>query len=137
MTRPRAPVYSAEIPLLVWSTPWKILGGTLLLTTGPSTWVDVDIHNVHQASDFFNPFVGGKAVWDLGHGWGFSYLLGAYFDVDSPVAYSSSSLNQRFALSYTGNGWDLTANTIWGINFDQVTRRPARLSMPDLTGIRM
>ena len=44
--------------------------------------------------------------------------------VDSPVAYSSSSLNQRFALSYTGNGWDLTANTIWGINFDQVNNDP-------------
>jgi hypothetical protein len=41
-------------------------------------------------------------AWDLGNNWGFSYLLGAYLDVDSEVAWSSTSLNQRFALSYTG-----------------------------------
>ena len=35
---------------------------------------------------------------------GFSYLLAAYFDVRSEVAFSSTTLNQRFALSYTGSG---------------------------------
>jgi hypothetical protein len=40
------------------------------------------------------------------------------------VAVSSGSLNQRFGLSYTGNGWNLTANVIWGINFDSVTSTP-------------
>ena len=34
--------------------------------------------------------------------------------VDSEVAWSSTSLNQRFALSYTGNQLNLTANVIWG-----------------------
>ena len=33
----------------------------------------------------------------------------------SRVAFSSTSLNQRFALSYTGNDWNLTANVIYGI----------------------
>src|SRR5271165_5717215 len=70
----------AEVPLLVWSTPWKILGGSLLLTTGPRTLVGVDIHNVNATNGVFNPFVGGKLTWDLGHGWGVGYLLGAYFD---------------------------------------------------------
>jgi hypothetical protein len=51
-------------------------------------------------------------AWDLGYGWGFSYLLGAYFDYSSPVAWSDTSLNQRFALSYAGNNWSLTANVI-------------------------
>jgi hypothetical protein len=35
--------------------------------------------------------------------------IGAYFDLDAAVVSSSTSLNQRFAQSYTGNGWDLTA----------------------------
>jgi hypothetical protein len=48
----------------------------------------------------------------------------------STVAYGSSSLNQRFALSYTGNGWDLTANVIWGIQFDQVTSKPQTSPCP-------
>jgi Putative MetA-pathway of phenol degradation len=35
-----------------------------------------------------------------------------------------NSLNQRFALSYTGNGLNLTANVIYGIQLDSVTNRP-------------
>jgi hypothetical protein len=58
---------------------------------------------------------------------GFSYLLGAYFDYSSPVAWSDTSLNQRFALSYTANDWAATANVIWGIRLDSVTDR-AQLS---------
>ena len=60
-------------------------------------------------------------AWDLGNNWGFSYLLGAYLGVESEVAWSSTSLNQRFALSYTGNSLNLTANVIWGTHFDHVT----------------
>ena len=35
-----------------------------------------------------------------------------------------TSLNQRCALSYTGNQLNLTANVIWGTHFDHVTDRP-------------
>jgi hypothetical protein len=75
----------------------------------------------------YNPAVFGQLAWDLGYGWGFSYLLGAYFDYHSPVAWSDTSLNQRFALSYTANDWAATANVIWGIHLDSVTDR-AQLS---------
>ena len=122
-TTPRTSL-GAEIPLIVWSTPWKIFGGSLLLTTGPRTWVHLNIHEGYHTSGYFNAFVGGKLSWDLGQGWGLGYLLGAYLDRDAPVAYSSTSLNQRFAVSYTANGWNLTANAIWGINLDQVTNHP-------------
>jgi hypothetical protein len=63
-------------------------------------------------------------AWNLGNGWGFSYLLGAYIDIHEELAFSSTSLNQRFALSYAGSGWNFTASVIWGIQFDQVTTRP-------------
>jgi hypothetical protein len=43
----------------------------------------------------YNPAVFGQIAWDLGYGWGFSYLLGAYFDYSSPVAWSDTSLNQQ------------------------------------------
>jgi hypothetical protein len=90
----------------------------------------VAIHNTHHASGLFNPFVGGELTSDLGHGWGFTYLLGAYIDDHTKVAYSSSSLNQRFGLSYTANEWNLTANVIWGINFDQSTNKPQGFPCP-------
>ena len=56
--------------------------------------------------------------------------LEGYVDVSSPVAYSSNSLTRRFALSYANNGWELTANVIWGINFDQVTSHPQTSPCP-------
>ena len=121
-----------EIPLFAWSTPWEILGGGLAFATAPTTLVDLDIDDTYHTSDLFNPFIGSTLTWDLGHGWGFTYLLGAYLDVDSDssVAYSSSSLNQRFGLGYHDNGWNLSANVIWGINFDQVTTDPQGFPCP-------
>jgi hypothetical protein len=44
----------------------------------------VDIHHADSFSGLFNPFVGAELAWDLGHGWGFAYLLGAYFDITTP-----------------------------------------------------
>ncbi len=66
----------------------------------------------------------GQLAWDLGNGFNFSYLLGAYFDIHSQFAWSSTSLNQRFAFTYNRDGWNLTANLIWGIQFDEVSNRP-------------
>jgi hypothetical protein len=47
--------------------------------------------------------------------------LGAYFDVPQPRSWSTNSINQRFALSYTGGGWNLTANLIYGIDLSPFT----------------
>ena len=88
-------------------------------------------HTSHEAS-VFNPALFGQLTWDLGNGFGFSYALGAYFDVPETGAFSSSSLNQRFALSYTANGWNLTANAIYGIQFDSVANRPQISPCPGL-----
>ena len=111
------------IPVVAWSTPVTLLGARLqFLVATPAVLVAVE----HQDSfwGIYNPLVAGQLAWDLGNGWGFSYLFGAYFQVDQPLAWDSTSLNQRFALSYTANGWNLTANVIWGIQLDHVGDRP-------------
>jgi hypothetical protein len=38
--------------------------------------------------------------------------------VQNDVAFDSTSLNQRFALSYVRDGWSATGNVIWGIHLD-------------------
>jgi hypothetical protein len=112
-----------DIPVLAWATPWTIAGARVqfLLAT---PLVEVGVHHTNYLRGVYNPLVAGQLAWDLGNGFGFSYALGAYFDVSTEVAWSSTSLNQRFGLSYTANGWDLTANVIWGIQADHVTGRP-------------
>jgi hypothetical protein len=108
------------IPVLYWSTPWTIFGARLqFLVATPA--VEVGVNNTSYVDGMYNPFLGGQLAWDLGGGFGFSYMLGAYIGVKTPVGFDSSSLNQRFALSYTANGWNLTANTIWGIQSQAVT----------------
>lgn len=119
-TSPDSTCVGVDIPVVAWSTPWTLFGARLQFLVATPV-VEVGVHNTSYVAGVYNPLVAGQLAWDLGNGFGFSYMLGAYFGVNSDVAFDSTSLNQRFALSYTGNGWNLTANAIWGTHFDSVT----------------
>ena len=112
-----------DTPIFVWSTPWTILGARLQATLGPLVPLKIT-SGATEISGLFNSFGAAQLIWDLGNNWGFSYMLGGYTNSNRSSGYSSASLNQRFGLSYTGNGWNLTANAIWGIQFDSVTSDP-------------
>ncbi len=116
-TSPAHTAVGVNIPVLAWSTPWKILGGRLLFAVAAPS-AEVGVEGGPYVEGMFNPFFGGGLAWDLGGGFGFSYLLGVYPSVHTPVGFDSTSLNQRFALSYTANGWNLTGNVIYGNHFD-------------------
>lgn len=111
------------IPVVTWSTPWTFLGGRVQFFSVTPV-IETGVQNASYNASVYNPALFGQLAWDLGNGFGFSYALGAYFDINQPVAWSSTSLNQRFALSYTANDWNLTANVVYGIQFDSVTNRP-------------
>jgi len=115
---------AVNIPVFAWSTPWTVFGGgrVIFLAATPSLWIDARF--APHDSSMYNPLFAGQVAWNLGNGFNFSYLLGAYFDVHADLAWSSTSLNQRFALTYNADGWNLTANLIWGIQLDSVTNRP-------------
>src|SRR5215510_831908 len=127
-TTPQHTCSGLTIPVVAWSTPWTILGGRLqLLAAWPGVEVGVQRNLPFDPGTYFtgmyNPAALAQLAWDLGYGWGFSYAVGAYFEYHSPVAWADTSLNQRFALSYTGNDWAATANVIWGIHQHSVTDR--------------
>jgi hypothetical protein len=111
------------IPVVTWSTPWTFLGGRVQFFSVTPV-IETGVQNTSYNASVYNPALFGQLAWDLGNGFGFSYALGAYFDINQPVAWSSTSLNQRFALSYTANGWNLTANVVYGTQFDSATNRP-------------
>ena len=100
-------------PVYVWSTPWTVLGARfqVMAETAFNATHNAAIH----ANGYYNPLFASQLAWDLGNGLGFSYAFGAYFDVYQPLAWSSNSLNQRFALTYAGAGLNLSANMIYGI----------------------
>src|SRR5712671_273380 len=131
-TTPQHTCTGLTIPVIAWSTPWTIFGARLqFLGAWPAVEVGVQRNLPFDQGTYFNglynPLVSGQLAWDLGYGWGFSYLLGAYIDYKSPVAWSDTSLNQRFALSYTANDWAATVTAIWGTHLESVTDR-AQLS---------
>ena len=121
-TSPEDLCYLVDTPILVWSTPWTIFGARVQPTFGPI--VPIDFTSGADIDGLFNSFAAVSLIWDLGNDWGFSYMLGGYTDSHSDVGFSSGSLNQRFGLSYIGDGWNLSANVIWGIQFDEVTNDP-------------
>ena len=109
-----------NIPVLAWSTPWTFLGARVQFVVATPE-AEEGVNHTTYFDGFFNPFFGGQLAWDLGGGFGFSYLIGGYAGVHTPVSFDTASLNQRVALSYTANGWNLTANAIWGIQGQAVT----------------
>jgi hypothetical protein len=130
---------TVTIPVIVWSTPWQILGARLqLLAFVPALDVGQDstptTPGLYRAG-FYNPGGLVQFAWDLGAGWGVSYAIGAYFDNDTDVSWSDTSLNQRFAVSYTGGGWNLTANLIYGTHFDSVNGDPQLGACPHVAGL--
>lgn len=107
-----------NIPLLAWSTPWTFLGGRVEFL---AAWPELEVGVVDSTYNYsmYNPLFLGAIAWDLGNGFGFSYGIGNYFDVGFPLAWSTNSLRQDFALSYTKDGWNLSATVGLGIDFDQ------------------
>ncbi|MGC2463217.1 MAG: transporter [Steroidobacteraceae bacterium] len=122
-TNPKTTCYLVDTPIIVWSTPWTIFGARLEPSFGPLVPIKFN-SGANGISGLFNSFAAAQLIWDLGNNWGFNYMLGGYTKGNSSVTFSSGSLNQRFGLSYTGDGWNLTANAIWGIQFDHVTGKP-------------
>jgi hypothetical protein len=133
-TSPEDTCLGVVIPVVVWSTPWKIAGGRLqFLAFAPAVEVGVD-HTLYR-SGFYNPGGLVQLAWDLGGGLGVSYAIGAYFENDTDVSWSDTSLNQRLAVSYTGGGWNLTANLIYGTHFDSVNADPQLSPCPFVGGL--
>ncbi|GLK79832.1 transporter [Methylopila turkensis] len=107
-----------DIPLIAWSTPWQLFGGNIqVLAATPLIHADGPFGA--DAYGFYNPFLAGRIAFDLGGGLGVSYLSGIYFNIgDNDVSVRATTWRQDFAVSYTNDGWNLTANLIWGNTFD-------------------
>jgi len=105
-----------NIPVVAWSTPWKLLGGRVEgYIAVPELYEGVK--GSASTAGLYNPaFLIGEA-WDLGNGFGFSNFVGGYAPMNSPITRGQNEwvFNERAALSYTANGYDLTAHITYGV----------------------
>lgn len=138
--RPNASDVIGNIPFLVWASPYKILGARIQPIVSQPTGF---IHTCNPAplpdrnvSFLYNPFIGSVFAWDLGRGFGVSYLLGAYLPfgdrgslglgfAGTPIApqIASATIRQSFTATYVGDGsYNITAALTYGLTADPRAR---------------
>ena len=124
-----SPDTAINVPVLVWSTGFKLFGANVQpLIAQPTVFAFTRNPPGQPNRDLsinVGTLLGSIFAWDLGGGVGVSYLIGAHLnDLDAgrgslgrglagtPVLaqFSSNTYRQGFAISYTGDGWNLTAN---------------------------
>lgn len=108
---------TVDIPVLAWSTPWTFFGGRIeAYTAAPAVAFGLPGNKDYQA--MYNPALLVGEAWNLGNGWGFSNFVGFYAPVDNVLGQNFWTFNERAAISYTGNNWNLTAHMIYGATGD-------------------
>jgi hypothetical protein len=103
-----------NIPVIAWSTPWTAFGGRIEAYAA----VPQDMLNVggQHSSGFYNDALLVGEAWDLGHGLNFSNFVGGYAPMNARgLATNNWVFNERAALTYMVNGWNLTAHVIYGV----------------------
>jgi len=109
-----------DIPVIAWSTPWTFLGGRVeAYVAGP--FVGVYAPGGVYTNDFYNPFVAVGEAWDLGHGFYVANFIGSYLPIDNFLGQNYFTPNERFAIGYTGDGWDLTAHVTFGLRTNDIS----------------
>lgn len=125
---PGTSTFDYDVPIIAWATPWTILGGRVqLLAAAPAASLAGNLGgNTAMARGMYSPFVAGQLAWNLGNGFSVSYLAGAYIGVTGSnvtsngnvlVAspFNETTFHQQLALAYHMNGWNATANLMYGI----------------------
>jgi hypothetical protein len=128
--------FDYNVPILAWSTPWTIADGRISLM-GALPTISVSSQGGVYSRGLYNPFVAGSIAWNFGNGFSASYLLGAYIGIGGTHVYANNllgarvravtdpwnqtTIHQQLALAYHANGWNATANLMYGIVGDNDT----------------
>lgn len=127
-TQPRDSSTNVNLPTLAWATPWDVAGARLqFFFTQPVA--AASSQGAAYQSGIGQQLLAAQLAWDLGGDVGVSYLFGGYLPIQTRFLTQSASLTHRFAASYTGQDWNLTANLLYGVFLD--TRSPSGTLYPD------
>jgi hypothetical protein len=125
-----------NVPVVVWSTPWDILGAHIQLwAAAPELSLSFN-HGDHSLvggpaalghggaiNSIYNPFVFGQLAWNLGNGFSVSAGVGAYLPIttgDAGDLLNATTIHQMVAFAWHGGGgWNVTVNLYGGEILDQ------------------
>jgi hypothetical protein len=120
----------AEIPILYWSTGWKFLGADVLMAIS-QPFYQVDVWSSAAGGPPFTGVTHYPAVhntwvhplmlsWNFKNGWFASTGFGFYVPDGSRYDKSPNpdywTFQPTAAISYLGDGWDLTAHFVYDFN---------------------
>ena len=108
---------TATVPWFIWSTPWKVAGANLVFDT-VTPYVDVGMNDNGIASGWSNTFLDAQLKWNLGSGWFGGFQAGVYLPSSSDTGRDWSSFQGVGAISYLGNGYNLSATMLYGTGKD-------------------
>ncbi|SDM93839.1 Putative MetA-pathway of phenol degradation [Methylobacterium phyllostachyos] len=127
-TLPRDSTTNVNLPTFAWATPWNVADARLqFFFTQPVA--AASSRGAAYQSGIGQQLLAAQLAWDLGGDVGVSYLFGGYLPIQTRFLTQSASLTHRFAASYTGQDWNLTANLLYGVFLD--TRAPSGTLYPD------
>ncbi|TXM75975.1 transporter [Methylobacterium sp. WL12] len=129
---PRGTDSNVNLPSFIWATPADIVGGRLQFVVLQPITASSTRGAAYQ-SGFGQTLLAAQVAWKLGHDLNFSYLLGAYLPSDTKIVIQNPVLHQRFAITYNGDGWNLTGNVLYGTFFD--TRSATGTYYPDFLNL--
>lgn len=131
-TTPRSTDSNINLPSFIWATPAEVVGGRLQFVVLQPI-VASSTRGAAYQSGFGQTLLAAQVAWKLGHDVNFSYLLGAYLPSDTKIVIQNPVLHQRFAITYNGDGWNLTGNFLYGTFFD--TRSSSGTFYPDFLNL--
>jgi hypothetical protein len=114
-----------NVPLAAWSTPWTLGGGRVEVVVASPQILNNNVNTDRTRYGWYSPLIAGMIAFDLGNGFGLSYLAGAYIPVAGggfDGAYDQWTFRQDVHLTYAKNDWTAAANLIFGVVGKNMTR---------------
>lgn len=131
-TSPDSSESNVNLPTLALSTPWTVLGARVQFFFSQPV-VASSVRGAPYQSGVGQQLLAGQLAWDLGNDFGVSYFFGGYLPIGTRFLTQEASFTHRFAASYTGNGFNLTANMLYGTFINE--RSPSGVLYPDYVNL--
>ncbi|GLK69309.1 hypothetical protein GCM10008179_29470 [Hansschlegelia plantiphila] len=104
---------NANILFFYYQSPLEVAGGAISFVVAPTL---VDISSEGSSHDFglYNTYLAAQISWPIADGLRFGYRIGGYVPQHDSTALAYGTIEQRAGFTYLKDGWQATANFMYG-----------------------